>query len=52
MRADHKVAQNRPKIANASHDDVYLIIFIKIFSEGRRQEKYAKSADVHPRKMI
>ena len=52
VRADHQVAQNQPRIANASHDDLYLIIIIKIFSEGRRQEKYVSSSDVHPRKII
>ena len=26
------------KITNPSHDDIYLRIFVKIFSEGRRQD--------------
>jgi hypothetical protein len=38
---DHKIAANRPKIAKASHDNIYVIIFVKILSAGRRQEKYA-----------
>ena len=35
---DHKVFTCWPKITNASHDDFYLRIFVKIFSEGRRQD--------------
>ena len=41
---DHKVAPNREKIANASHDDIYVIICVKIKSEGRRQELGRTSA--------
>ena len=32
---DHKVAS---KIANASHDNIYVTIFAKILSAGRREE--------------
>ena len=35
---DHKVASNQPKIANASHDDIYVIIFVKILSAGCCQD--------------
>jgi len=35
---DQKVFPNWPKIANASHDNFYLRIFVKIFSEARRQD--------------
>ena len=35
---DQTVFPNWPKIANASHDDFYLRIFVKIFPEGRRQD--------------
>ena len=35
---DQKCNQIGKKIANASHDDFYMRIFVKIFSEGRRQD--------------
>ena len=41
---DHKNAPNREKIANASHDDIYVIICVKISSEGRRQKLSRTSA--------
>ena len=42
---DRRVNSDREKI-----DSTYMIILAQIFSVGRRQEKYASSADVHPRK--
>ena len=35
---DHKVFTGWQKITNALHDNFYLRIFVKIFSEGRRQD--------------
>ena len=47
-----KFFQIDQKIENASTDDVYLRNSVNIFSEGRRQKKYASSAYVHPSKII
>ena len=35
---DHKVCSNWPKNVIASHEDFYMRICVKIFSEGRRQD--------------